>query len=120
MSDAFDPCQSCGACCASFRVSFYWAETDAHPAGSVPQALTQAVTPSLVAMRGTGQRPARCVALQGLVGEAVACSIYAMRSSTCREFAVGDERCRQARQQHGLPELAGFAASPATVSGALC
>ncbi|WP_142908916.1 CxxCxxCC domain-containing protein, partial [Klebsiella pneumoniae] len=23
-----NPCMTCGACCAFFRVSFYWAEAD--------------------------------------------------------------------------------------------
>ncbi|THB82127.1 YkgJ family cysteine cluster protein, partial [Pantoea allii] len=26
MSEISNPCVSCGACCAHFRVSFYWAE----------------------------------------------------------------------------------------------
>jgi hypothetical protein len=33
MSD--NPCVSCGACCAHFRVSFYWAEADDAPGGIV-------------------------------------------------------------------------------------
>ena len=33
-------CQPCGACCAHFRVSFYWAEADDAPGGFVPAALT--------------------------------------------------------------------------------
>ena len=28
MSDSLNPCVTCGACCAHFRVSFYWAEAD--------------------------------------------------------------------------------------------
>ena len=98
-------CQSCGACCASFRVSFYWGETDAAPGGSVPVALTTAITPHRVAMRGTEQQPVHCVALLGRVGQQVSCAIYAQRSSTCREFSAGDERCADARQRHGLPPL---------------
>lgn len=98
-------CQSCGACCAYFRVSFYWAETDAHPAGSVPRHLTVPVSPSLVAMRGSERKNPRCVALDGAIGQAVGCRIYEQRSSSCREFAAGDERCAQARRSHGLPPL---------------
>lgn len=98
-------CQFCGACCATFRVSFYWAQTTAHPDGTVPEALTEPISPHRVAMRGTTCRPVRCVALQGEVGQAVACGIYAQRASPCREFTEGDERCAQARHHHGLPPV---------------
>lgn len=100
-----ESCQHCGACCAAYRVSFYWAETDAHPEGAVPHALTVAISPHHVAMRGTERAPARCAALDGEVGRSVACSIYAQRSSTCREFGAGTQRCNEARARHGLPPL---------------
>ncbi|OYZ69206.1 MAG: zinc/iron-chelating domain-containing protein [Methylophilaceae bacterium 17-43-7] len=99
-------CLSCGACCASFRVSFYWAETDAHPLGSVPHLLTQSVSPHYVCMNGTEKNPVHCVALEGKVGEQVSCSIYASRSSTCREFSAGSEACNHARAIHHLPAIA--------------
>ena len=102
MSVSFD-CQQCGACCAYFRVSFYWAEADDAPGGTVPADLTEQVNPHLRCMKGTGVRPARCVSLQGEVGRAVACGIYPQRSSTCRGLQAGDEQCRKARQHHGLP-----------------
>lgn len=98
-------CQTCGACCAAFRVSFYWSETDAHPSGTVPQALTTAISPFHVAMRGSERHPARCVALTGEVGAAVGCAIYPLRSSTCREFEAGSADCARARQIHGLAPL---------------
>lgn len=98
-------CVRCGACCAHFRVSFYWAETDAHPAGTVPEHLTIPITPYRVAMQGTESKNPRCAALQGEVGKQVGCAIYPLRSSTCREFEEGDERCNQARARHGLPPL---------------
>ena len=98
-------CQSCGACCAAYRVSFYWAETDEHPDGRVPAELTTPISPYRVAMRGTESKPVRCVALTGTVGESVGCRIYEQRASTCRDFTAGDERCAEARQQHGLPPL---------------
>jgi len=35
-----NPCLSCGACCAAFRVSFYWREADGgESGGAVPPAL---------------------------------------------------------------------------------
>ena len=39
-----NPCMTCGACCAYFRVSFYWAEAD-DAGGPVPSALTEPLTP---------------------------------------------------------------------------
>lgn len=102
MSEA---CIRCGACCASFRVSFYWAETDAHPEGRVPAELTEPVSPYFVAMRGTNQAVPRCIALKGEIGQAAGCGIYEQRSSTCREFETGDERCQAARARFGLPPL---------------
>jgi Fe-S-cluster containining protein len=85
-----NPCQTCGACCAHFRVSFYWGEADDAPGGIVPAQLTEAVSPHLRCMKGTGSKPARCVALEGDVGKWVTCTIYPQRPSTCREFDVLD------------------------------
>jgi Fe-S-cluster containining protein len=98
-------CQSCGACCASFRVSFYWGETDAHEGGAVPFDLTMPVAPHYVAMRGTGATPVRCIALEGQIGCSVSCGIYERRSSTCRDFEEGTPECAKARAIHGLPAL---------------
>lgn len=108
MSNALidNPCQQCGACCAHFRVSFYWAETNAHPFGAVPEQLTIPIAPHYVAMQGTEKQPTRCVALAGEIGETVGCTIYEQRSSTCREFDAGTQACNRAREKHGLPALA--------------
>ena len=95
-------CQRCGACCAVFRVSFYWAEADDAPGGTVPVEMTEPVGTLHRCMRGTAQSPVRCIALQGLVGESVRCGIYAQRSSTCREVQPGDAQCLKARRAHGL------------------
>lgn len=99
------PCLSCGACCATFRVSFYWGET-ASDSYAVPLELTEQLTPFHATMRGTNQQPPRCVALSGTVGQQVSCSCYERRPSPCRDFAAGDARCQQARARHGLPPLA--------------
>lgn len=95
-------CQSCGACCASFRVSFYWGEADDAPGGTVPAALTVKVNEQMRCMQGTQSHPVRCVALQGEVGSSVGCGIYAQRASTCRELLPGDSQCLRARQRHGV------------------
>jgi len=98
-------CVQCGACCASFRVSFYWGETTAHENGTVPTELTEPVSPHHVCMKGTSQKPVRCIALDGTIGTQVSCNIYTLRSSTCREFEAGTEDCAKARKMHGMPEL---------------
>jgi hypothetical protein len=102
-----NPCIHCGACCAYFRVSFYWGETNTHPDGAVPIELTEPVSPHYVAMRGTNQAQKRCIALAGEVGQNVSCTIYEARSSSCRECQSGDERCNRARRAWGLPEIMG-------------
>lgn len=101
MTSSFD-CLSCGACCAAFRVSFYWTEAHDAPGGTVPAGLTRQVSPHLRCMAGTLARPVRCVALEGEVGERVACSIYAQRSTTCRSVQPGDAQCLKARALCGL------------------
>lgn len=109
MSDV--PCLNCGACCATFRVSFYWGETDAAPEGIIPSLLTEQVNLHYSCMQGTNQPSPRCVALLGSIGEGVRCSIYEKRSSTCREFSYHGENgqsspaCQRARALHGLPPL---------------
>lgn len=102
MNEVFD-CQRCGACCAFFRVSFYWAEADDAPSGTVPVHLTVPIGSVHRCMAGTQTRPVRCVALDGEIGRGVACAIYAQRASTCREVTPGDAQCLKARAHHGLP-----------------
>ena len=100
-----NPCQNCGACCAYFRVSFYWGQTTAHPNGTVPEALTEPLNHHYVAMRGTNQANRRCIALRGEIGQTVGCTIYEQRATTCREWEAGGERCNQARGDWGLEAL---------------
>ena len=109
MADNASPCLGCGACCAAFRVDFHPVELagGAYAWGEgVPVALTVRLTPQLVRLQGTDASPPRCVALQGEVGQAVACGIYAARPSPCREFDVEHAACARARKRHGLPPLA--------------
>ncbi len=108
---AANPCLACGACCAFFRVSFHWAESTAGKPQGVPEEMTSPVTPHRLAMLGTLSKPARCVALKGVLGEAVFCSIHPARSSPCRDFTASWENgvhnadCDRARAAHGLPPL---------------
>lgn len=98
----FNPCLDCGACCAFFRVSFYWGETSLLQMTGVPETHTEKLDAHRVAMRGTNQKQPRCLCLQGKVGEAVSCAVYEQRPSPCREFDAGSERCLKARMAHGL------------------
>jgi len=106
-----NPCLQCGACCAHFRASFYWAETDDVTPGGVPVILTEQLTPWRRVMIGTNRPQPRCVALIGTIGIEVRCSIHPRRASICREFSpaweagLGNERCDQARAAWGLPPL---------------
>lgn len=106
-----NPCLSCGACCAHYRVSFHWSETERFLGGSTPAELTEKIGPHRVAMRGTGSASPRCIALEGEIGRAVHCSIYPQRPTPCREFTPSwadgarNERCDSARAAHGLPPL---------------
>lgn len=114
---ARNPCQSCGACCAYFRVSFYWSEAEPKLGGTVPVELTEQLDGFRACMKGTDQKHPRCVALEGTIGQAVNCTIYEKRPTPCREFGVdwvdgmlvfsaADlERCTQARAKWGLPPL---------------
>lgn len=105
-----NPCLTCGACCASFRVDFDGSELLSE-GGQVPDGLAVSVSGRLARMRGTDHASPRCAALVGTVGRQVSCGIHEWRPSPCREFGlraplgVGDEACARARARHGLPPL---------------
>lgn len=104
------PCQSCGACCALYRVSFPWTET-LKASYHVPEEAVVAISRQMVAMRGTESEPMRCAQLQGELGRDVVCAIYERRPSTCRKFEASYEngthspRCDQARAAFGWKPL---------------
>jgi len=106
-----NPCLSCGACCAHFRVAFYWAEADPFAGGPVPADLTVPLDRHRVAMKGTVHAPAHCAALEGQVGARVRCTIYEARPGPCRELRPSwldgepSLQCDRARAAHGLAPL---------------
>lgn len=112
-----NPCVECGACCAFFRVSFFWEETSPDYPDGVPADQTEPLDSLLQCMNGTNQPHPRCACLDGRIGQKVACTIYQRRSSTCRDFglhekeevicATGEDliRCNEARKAWGLPPL---------------
>ena len=107
-----NPCLTCGACCAFYRVSFYWSEANDTTEGAVPVDMTCRVSPLRRVMKGTTGPKPHCIALQGEIGHDVYCSIYANRPSTSREFTVSernnlrDNLCDRARRAWALPPLA--------------
>ena len=96
------PCTRCGACCASFRVSFYWAEAEAR---GLPEPFYELLTPVLACMKGTNSNSPHCMALAGEVGKQVNCTVYEHRTAPCREVQPGDAQCLKARTRHRLPAL---------------
>lgn len=63
-------------------------------------------------MRGTEGTAPRCVALDGMIGHSVCCTIHPRRASVCRDFDASyfdgktpNERCDRARAAHGLLPL---------------
>jgi Fe-S-cluster containining protein len=99
---AENPCLDCGACCVTYRVSFYWAEAEAL---GLPEPLVEQVNAFYACMAGTNQPRPRCQALTGEIGSAVACSVYTQRPAACHEVLAGDDKCLAARQRHGLPPI---------------
>jgi uncharacterized protein len=105
------PCQTCGACCATYRVAFHWSEAAPETGGPTPPELTVNLDPHRVAMRGTLAEPVRCEALRGVVGVASECAIYPQRPSPCHALVASWEQgeaspqCDRARQRHGLAPL---------------
>jgi Fe-S-cluster containining protein len=102
MENPANPCRACGACCAHFRVSFYWSE---ELVLGLAADLTERVDARHSCMRGTNQPQPRCVALQGEVGREASCGAYGQRPSPCRELQPGEPKCNAARARHGLAPL---------------
>lgn len=94
-----------------YRVAFHWLEAEPQFGGTVPIALTEALDPHRLVMKGTKVQPTRCIALDSEIGQHALCTIYAQRPSVCREVAASWEfgevspQCDKARAAHGLPLL---------------
>jgi hypothetical protein len=65
-------------------------------------ALIPATYAGLSGMRCVGTR---CSALEGEIGVATGCAVYAVRPEVCRVCEPGDEACTLARRRYGLPTL---------------
>ena len=94
------PCQACGACCSYSQNWPRFTTEDDADLDLIPEKF---VNDRLSGMRCDGDR---CSALSGKVGEATACTIYAVRPEVCRTCMPGDPECAMARKRHGLAVLA--------------
>ena len=80
-------------------------------AGGVPADMTDKLNDFRLVMKGTNGPSPRCIALMGIIGKKVHCSIYEKRASACRDFDPSwqnghpHERCDMARRAWGLPPL---------------
>lgn len=96
-------CLNCGACCAAYRVTFYWSEAMELGLG---EAYAEKLNSWRFCMSGTRHEPIRCRALQGEIGREVVCLVYSQRPSPCRELQPGDDKCNRARAKYGLIPMA--------------
>lgn len=97
--DVSNPCQACGACCA---YSANWPRFTTEDDAALELIPAKLVNERLSGMRCEG---ARCAALEGEIGEATSCAIYALRPEVCRTCMPGDVECTTARRKYGLPAL---------------
>jgi len=90
-------CRSCGACCA-YDAS--WPRFSLESEDDIARIPALLIDPS-----GSGMRcvDARCVALAGVIGNSVTCTIYDVRPLVCRACEIGDDACLTARAGRGLP-----------------
>jgi Fe-S-cluster containining protein len=104
------PCRTCGACCAMWAVQFH--NDHLQPRGPTPRNKTvPAKTKNHSCMIGTNQDEPRCIALEGVIGDRVRCSIYPDRPPVCHDVIASyehghrDRSCDDARARHGLPRI---------------
>lgn len=106
-----NPCLTCGACCAFYKVTFYWRERSDEMPNGVPVSLCEDLNSHKCVMKGTNQPEPRCPALIGTIGRHVFCSIYWRRPNVCREIDPSykhghpEPKCDKARSHYGLPPL---------------
>ena len=106
-----NPCLECGACCAYYRASFYWAESNLVRPDGVPIEMTDKLNDFRLVMKGSNSARPRCIALMGFIGKKVHCAIYTQRAPVCRDFPaswennIHNERCDKARAAWGLLPL---------------
>lgn len=100
--ETIDPstlCQSCGACCGYSQNWPRFSTESEEELAAIPERF---VNERQSGMRCEGDR---CSALQGEIGRATSCGIYALRPEVCRTCMPGDAECAMARRKFGLPAI---------------
>jgi hypothetical protein len=94
-------CRTCGACCS---FSAEWPRFSLESDADLEQIPPAYVDIGEGRMRCSGNR---CSALEGEVGIATGCAVYAARPDVCKACLPRDDACRMARSHFGLPALEG-------------
>ena len=103
-------CMSCGACCCNpeqnREISYVeYVEVEGRDKlrrePSLLQKLTFTNEKGEIHMRLVGVNQ-RCCALEGRLGEQVACTIYELRPGGCRRVKPGDSWCKKLRVERGI------------------
>ncbi|MBI5262426.1 MAG: YkgJ family cysteine cluster protein [Bradyrhizobium sp.] len=97
--DRTNCCQQCGACCA---YSANWPRFSIEPDDELELIPERFINERMSGMRCQDDR---CAALQGEIGVATSCGIYALRPEVCRTCMPGDAECTMARRKFGLPAI---------------
>jgi Fe-S-cluster containining protein len=71
----------------------------------MPSDYIEPLTAVYSCMKGTNQKQPHCIALDGVIGQQVSCSMYEHRSSSCKQVQAGDSQCAKARQAYNLIPL---------------
>ena len=96
-------CRTCGACCAPERNDAVYVGVSATDLERMTRVWRQRyVARDAVLTKLDPVGRCVCVALRGVVGQTVSCSIYARRPEECRRFTAGTKECLTARRQAGL------------------
>lgn len=97
------PCQSCGACCNYYKITFTEKQNQ-----QVPKNLIIKINNKTSAMIGANKFKGKCSGFAGEIGRSCACTIYESRPDVCRAFPVflrngkQNPKCFKARVYHGL------------------
>lgn len=102
-------CTSCGACCGPPGDYLpYWAgQLTVKDVLRLPVSYQNKIVQDdnnalLLPTRITKKNGVQCIALEGTVGQAVACAIYPDRPACCRDYKPGSDRCLEARERAGI------------------
>lgn len=103
-------CQACGACCANSRPNRAEQYRDyVQITGRDRLARRPDLLRSLTVLNDAGEthlklvgREQRCIALEGKLGESVACAIYEVRPRPCRIVEAGSRECLARRRERRI------------------